>query len=116
MNVKANNLLLGAVLLTLSAYSVAADTVSQDPASHSDRSITVTGTHSTDAQIRAEVTRRINEKPELRSENIVVQSSDHDVYLSGLVETRMDSDEAGSIAQTVPGVRNVYNGLASNNS
>lgn len=115
MNVKSKNLLLGAALVVFSAYS-AADPISNDSTSESDGPVVVTGVGSTDAQIRAEVARRINDKPALRSENIVVQSSDHDVYLSGLVETRMDGDLAEAIAHTVPGVRNVYNGLASSNA
>jgi osmotically-inducible protein OsmY len=112
MTSKANNLLLGTALMVLSAYSVAG-TVSEQSTAGSDAPVVVTGTASTDSQIRAEVMNRIGEKPELRTDDIDVQSFDHDVYLYGIVATRMDGEEAGAVAGSVPGVKNVYNALAS---
>ena len=75
--------------------------------------VIVTGTRWTDREICAEAMRRIGEKPPLRTENIDVQSFDHNVYLYGIVTSRMDSELAEAIVRTVPGARNVYNGLAS---
>lgn len=100
----------GAALVALSAYAFAAPTAQQG----SDNSVVVTGTDASDAQIRDEVAQRINERSELRFDNIGVQSSHHDVYLSGLVDTGSESATAEEIARSVPAVRNVYNGLALN--
>ena len=58
-----------------------------------------------------EVLRRIGEKPALATEDIDVQSSDHNVYLYGSVSSRMDSEEAEAIARTVRGVRKAFNAL-----
>jgi osmotically-inducible protein OsmY len=112
MTSKANSLLLGMALMVLSAYS-SADTLSEQSAASSGAQVIVTGTASTDREIRGEVLKRINEKPALRTENIDVQSFHHDVYLYGIVSSRMDGEEAEAIAGTVPGVKKVYNGLAS---
>jgi osmotically-inducible protein OsmY len=67
-----------------------------------------------DAQIRAEVQKQINESPSLKFHNISVRSVDHVVYLQGLVDTRVDRNQAGAIARAVPGVKKVYNELALN--
>jgi osmotically-inducible protein OsmY len=109
MTSKLNYALLGAALLVLSGYSAA-----QTPleASTTD-SVIVTGPRSTDSEIRAEVIKRIDEKPALRTENIDVQSFEHNVYLYGSVTSRTDGEEADAIARTVPGVKNVHNGLGS---
>jgi osmotically-inducible protein OsmY len=112
MTSKAKYLLLGSTLLALSGYSVA-DTPKEQSSAGSNSHVIVTGTYSTDREIRAEVLRRIGEKPALATENIDVQSFRHDVYLYGSVTSRMDSEDAGAIARTVPGVRKVYNGLGS---
>jgi osmotically-inducible protein OsmY len=70
------------------------------------------GESRTDAQISAEVQKQIDERPELKSENISVRSAHGVVYLQGLVDTRVDQDEAAAVAAAVPGVARVYNGLA----
>lgn len=111
MTSKAKYLLVGITLLALSGYS-SADTPSEQ-SSASNAPVIVTGSPSTDREIRAEVMRRIREKPALATENIDVQSFDHNVYLYGSVTSRMDSEAAEAIARAVPGVRNVYNGLGS---
>lgn len=112
MTRNAISLLLGTALATLSAYS-AAEPVGDNPASDSNAPVIVTGSASTDREIRAEVIRRLDEKPALRFENIDVQSYHHDVYLYGAVDSRMVGEEAEAIARSVPGVHNVYNGLGS---
>jgi osmotically-inducible protein OsmY len=112
MTSKANSLLLGTALILLSAYS-AAGTLSEQSMAGSLAPVIVTGTASTDREIRAEAMKRIDEKPALRTENVDVQSFHHDVYLYGIVSTRMDGEEAEAIASTVPGVNKVYNGTAS---
>jgi osmotically-inducible protein OsmY len=104
---KLNYALLGTALLALSGYSAA-----QTPVEPSvTDSVTVTGAPSADSETRAEVIRRIDQKPALATENIDVQSFNHNVYLNGAVTSRMDGEEAEAIARTVPGVKNVYNGL-----
>jgi osmotically-inducible protein OsmY len=112
MTSKANGLLLGTALMVLSAYS-AADTVSEQSTAASGAPVIVTGSSSTDAQIRAEVINRIDEKPALRTDTIDVQSFHQNVYLYGVVASRMDGDEAQAIAGTVPGVGKIYNALGS---
>ena len=77
--------------------------------------IEVTGARD-DAAIAAEVRQRISEQPSLKSFNISVRSVDHTVYLEGQVDTRLDTTEAGYVAQAVPGVKKVYNDLYSSNS
>jgi osmotically-inducible protein OsmY len=107
MTSKLSYALFGAALLALSGYSAA-----QTPVEPSvTDSVTVTGAPSTDSEIRAEVMRRIDQKPALATEAIDVQSLNHNVYLQGVVTGRMDGEEAEAIARTVPGVKNVYNGL-----
>ena len=117
MTFKANYLLLGSTLLVLSGYSAAGTPNEQSTAGcgsdMADSEVIVTGTYSADREIRDEVLRRIGEKPALATENIDVQSFDHNVYLYGSVTSRMDSEHAEAVARTVPGVRNVYNGLGS---
>jgi len=103
---KLNNVhaVLGAALMAFSTYGFAATTTDESD----DQQILM------DTQIRAEVTQRINERSVLRFANVDVQSSHHDVYLNGLVDTGAESAQAEAIARSVPGVRNVYNGLGVN--
>jgi osmotically-inducible protein OsmY len=108
MKVTTTHALLGTALMVLSTYGFAATTADQA----SDGQVVVTGHGLTDAQIRAEVRQRIDERPALRFDNIDVQSFDRDVYLYGLVETRADSEQAEAIAHTVPSVGKIYNALA----
>jgi osmotically-inducible protein OsmY len=112
MTSKANSLLLGTALILLSAYSVA-DTLSEQSTPASRAPVIVTGTASTDREIRAEVVKRIDEKPTLKTENIDVQSFRHEVYLYGVVSSRMDGETAAAIVSTVSGVKKVYNATAS---
>jgi osmotically-inducible protein OsmY len=109
MTWKLNYALLGTAWFALSGYSVAETAL--EPSSTD--SVVVTGPHSSDREIRAEVMRRIDEKPALRTEHIGVQSFDHTVYLYGSVTSRMDGEEAEAIARAVPGVKAVYSGLGS---
>ena len=111
MKLNKTHALIGAGLITLSTYGLAAPTTDQAD----DPQVVVTGSGVSDAQIRNEVTQRINARSELRFDNIDVQSFHHDVYLYGLVETGAESAQAESIARTVPGVGKVYNGLVANN-
>ena len=110
MTSKAKYLLFGTALLALSGYSVA-DTPKEQSTAGSNSHVIVTGSYSTDREIQAEVLRRIGEKPALATENIDVQSFDHNVYLYGSVTSRINSEQAESIARAVPGVRKVYNSL-----
>ena len=112
MTSKANSLLFGMALMLLSAYSVAG-ALSEQSTAGSHATVIVRGAASTDRQIRAQVLEQIDKRPALRTENIDVQSFHHDVYLYGVVSTRMDGEEAEAIASTVPGVNKVYNGTAS---
>jgi hypothetical protein len=108
MKLNKTHALLGAALMAFSTYGFAATTTDGGD----DRQIVIIG--DPDSQIGAEVTQRINERPVLRFARIDVQSFHHDVYLSGLVDTGAESAQAEAIARTVPGVRNVYNGLVLN--
>ena len=108
-----NRVLLGAALVAFSTYGSAQTTA--NPNQSDDQRIVINGTSLSDAQLRAEVMRRFNDRPELRFHNIDVQSFQHDVYVYGLVDTRAESEEAGTVASGVPGVRKVYNGLALSN-
>jgi osmotically-inducible protein OsmY len=110
MTSKAKYLLLGSTLLALSGYSLGNTSEEQSTQASNSHAI-VTGIYSTDREIHAEVLRRIGEKPALATENIDVQTFDHDVYLYGSVTSRKDSEQAEAIARTVPGVRKVYNSL-----
>jgi len=108
MKLNRTHALLGAALMAVSTYGFAATTADQAD----DRKIVIIG--DPDAQISAEVTQRINERPGLRFANIDVQSFHHDVYLNGLVDTGVESAQAEAIARSVPGVRKIYNGLGLN--
>jgi len=105
------HVLLGAALVAFSTYGFAETTADQSDA----QQIVVIGSGPSDAQLRAEVRRQINDRPQLRFHNIDVQSFQHNVYLYGLVDTGAESAEAEAVANSVPSVRKVYNGLALNN-
>ena len=100
--------LLATALMVFSTYGFAATTADQDDV----RQIVIN--EAADAQIRAEVTQRINERPVRRFANIDVQCFHHDVYLNGLVDTGAESAQAEAIARSVPSVRRIYNGLGLN--
>ncbi len=64
-----------------------------------------------DASLVAAVSQRINEHPSLRFFNLRIQASEGNVYLLGAVDTEVDRALAEDVARSVPGVRQVYNGL-----
>ena len=75
-----------------------------------------TGSARTNEEIRSEVIKQINLRSALRVFNIDVQHFGQDVYLYGVVDSRMDSEQAETIANSVPGVEKVYNELMSSGS
>jgi len=69
-----------------------------------------------DAKITAEVSTLIDQHPELQGSNSVyVQTLDHEVYLTGLVDTPLQRGTAESIALQTPGVTRVVDMIAVNN-
>ena len=65
-----------------------------------------------DAKITAEVRARFRERPDLEENAISVQTLDHVVYLSGVVSSGLEINNAESIASGVPGVTQVINSMA----
>lgn len=115
MNLSKNVILLGPTLMALSGYGIAAPVSdASEEAAGGTQAVVVTGVgdHGGDSWIRAEVQKRINERPSLRFFNIVVYATQQEVYLKGLVDTAMDRELGEAIARTVPNVKNVYNDLA----
>jgi len=69
-----------------------------------------------DAKITAEVSTLIDQHPELQGSNSVyVQTLDHEVYLTGLVDTPLQRGTAESITLQTPGVTRVVDMIAVNN-
>ncbi len=69
-----------------------------------------------DAKITSEVSSLLERHPELEGSNTVyVQTLDHEVYLSGLVDTPLQRQTAQSIALQAPGVTRVVNMIGVNN-
>ncbi len=69
-----------------------------------------------DAKITAEVTMLLDQHPELEGSNAVyVQTLDHEVYLSGLVDTPLQRATAESTALQAPGVTGVVDMIGVNN-
>jgi osmotically-inducible protein OsmY len=64
-----------------------------------------------DAKITADVERRLQDTPTPLPNTIYVQTSNHEVYLSGLVDTRVEKAEAETIASQTPGVTHVLNSI-----
>jgi osmotically-inducible protein OsmY len=63
-----------------------------------------------DAKITADVETRLREDPATAPPNLIyAQTSDHVVYLSGLVDTRSEKQEAEADARQIAGVTNVVN-------
>jgi osmotically-inducible protein OsmY len=115
MNLSKNVILLGPTLMALSGYGIAAPVSdASEEAAGATQAVVVTGVgdHGSDPWIRAEVQKRINERPSLRFFNIVVYAAQQEVYLKGLVDSTMDRELGEAIARTVPNVKNVYNDLA----
>lgn len=66
-----------------------------------------------DAKITAKVTALLERHPDLSEPNTIdVTTHDHVVYLSGLVDTELQIEEAEGIARQVPGVVRVENAIA----
>lgn len=65
-----------------------------------------------DAQITAEIQSQINQRSDLESTAITVQTLDHIVYLYGVVSSGLEISDTESIARSVPGVRQVINSMA----
>jgi hypothetical protein len=66
-----------------------------------------------DAQITAEIQKRLNRHSDLEGvDSIDVQTLDHVVYLSGEVSTGLMRDTAETIAQKTPGVTRVEDTVA----
>jgi osmotically-inducible protein OsmY len=65
-----------------------------------------------DAQITAEIQSQINQRGDLESTAITVQTLDHTVYLYGVVSSGLEISDTESIARSVPGVRQVINSMA----
>jgi osmotically-inducible protein OsmY len=65
-----------------------------------------------DAKITAEVRARFRERGDLENNAISVQTLDHVVYLSGVVSSGVEINDAESIASSVPGVTQVVNSMA----
>ena len=70
-----------------------------------------------DAMLTAEVQALIAQHPALQPPNLIyVQTLDHVVYLSGMVDTGTERLLAESIARSAPGVRRVVNSIAESNA
>jgi osmotically-inducible protein OsmY len=64
-----------------------------------------------DQQISANVNALIRQHPELEP-TLYVSTHNHVVYLSGLVASGLETDEAEAVARQVPGVARVVNTIA----
>lgn len=65
-----------------------------------------------DARITAEVQSRFRERSDFEQNAISVQTLDHVVYLSGVVSSGLEINDAEAIASSVPGVTRVVNSMA----
>ncbi len=65
-----------------------------------------------DAQITAQIQSQIDQRPDLETTAITVQTLDHTVYLYGVVSSGLEISDAEAIARSVPGVRQVINSMA----
>jgi osmotically-inducible protein OsmY len=65
-----------------------------------------------DAQITAQIQSQINQRGDLESTAITVQTFDHVVYLYGVVSSGLEISDTESIARGVPGVKQVINSMA----
>jgi osmotically-inducible protein OsmY len=66
-----------------------------------------------DAKVTGNVGDRLLQDPETAPPNtIYVQTSNREVYLSGLVDSRSDKEEAEEISRQLPGVTRVVNAIA----
>ena len=65
-----------------------------------------------DAEITAQVRAMFGRYPALEPPNVIeVQTLDHVVYLSGVVDTDLERQMAESVAQEVEGVKRVVNSI-----
>ncbi|HEX9140545.1 MAG TPA: BON domain-containing protein [Steroidobacteraceae bacterium] len=70
-----------------------------------------------DAELSAKVQALILQHPALQPPNLIyVQTLDHVVYLSGMVDTSTERLLAQSVAQAAPGVKRVVNSIAESNA
>jgi BON domain len=70
-----------------------------------------------DAKLSAEVQALIAQHPALQPPNLIyVQTLDHVVYLSGMVDTGTERQLAEAVARTAPGVKRVVNSIAESNA
>jgi len=68
-----------------------------------------------DAEITAQVEALFKQHTELTPNAIGVQSLDHVVYLTGLVDTGLERNIAETVAQQAPGVKRVVNSITVRN-
>jgi osmotically-inducible protein OsmY len=70
-----------------------------------------------DQEISAQVRTLLNQHPALEAPNLItVQTVDHIVYLSGVLDTDLERQMAESVAAQAAGVRRVVNSIGLNNS
>ena len=70
-----------------------------------------------DAEITAHVEQLLEQHPEFSPyTNLTVQTSDHVVYLYGLVNTEGNRRDAEALARSVPGVTRVVSSISLDNS
>ncbi|MGO8858385.1 MAG: BON domain-containing protein [Steroidobacteraceae bacterium] len=65
-----------------------------------------------DSKVTANVQSLLEQHPDLEENSIDVQTLDHVVYLTGMVATGLESEEANSVALEAPGVKRVVNLIA----
>jgi len=64
-----------------------------------------------DDMIKSQINKSIQANPRLSIGNVVVDSKDGNVTLSGKVASRMDEKQIVDIAKSTPGVKNVKSNL-----
>jgi hypothetical protein len=69
-----------------------------------------------DQRITGHVEAMLEQHPDLDANLLTVQTLNHVVYLDGIVESDLQSDTAGAIAQNVRGVKQVVNNISVNNN
>ena len=68
-----------------------------------------------DAKITADILSQFNQRSDLEPNAISVQTDDHVVYLSGLVASGLEVNDAEAIAEQVPGVERVESSVGVEN-
>lgn len=72
---------------------------------------TAMGQAVSDDMIKSQINKSIQANPRLSIGNVVVDSKDGNVTLSGKVASRMDEKQIVDIAKSTPGVKNVKSNL-----